>query len=61
MNIKPIENKADYYSVLREVESLMHATSGSPDGEKLDKLVTLIEAYENKHSALENADPAIEK
>lgn len=49
MNIKPIKTRADYKSALKAVESLMSARTNSPEGDRLDVLVTLIEAYERKH------------
>lgn len=49
MNIKPIKTDVDYREALQEVESLMRAEPNTPEGEKLDILVTLIEAYERKH------------
>ncbi len=57
MNIKPIKTAADYRVALREVESLMTAAPNTPEGEKLDVLVTLIEAYERKHFPLDLPDP----
>jgi len=57
MNIKPIRSEADYQDALNEVECLMHAKADSPEGEKLDVLVTLIEAYEAKHFPMELPDP----
>ncbi|WP_295625139.1 transcriptional regulator [uncultured Nitrosomonas sp.] len=57
MNIKPIKTDADYREALKEVESLMTAESNTPQGEKLDILVTLIEAYERKHFPLDLPDP----
>ena len=57
MNIKPIKTAADYRAALREVESLMTAAPNTPEGEKLDVLVTLIEAYERKHFPLYLPDP----
>lgn len=57
MNIKPIKNDADYRAALKEVESLMTAEPNTPEGEKLDILVTLIEAYERKHFPLDLPDP----
>jgi len=57
MNIKPIKTAADYRAALREVESLMTAAPNTPEGEKLDVLVTLIEAYERKHFPLDLPDP----
>lgn len=57
MNIKSIKTDADYRVVLKEVESLMTAEPNTPEGEKLDVLVTLIEAYERKHFPLDLPDP----
>ena len=57
MDIKPIKTKADYRATLKEVESLMGAKANTADGERLDVLVTLIEAYERKHFPLELPDP----
>lgn len=57
MNIKPIKTDADYRAALKEVESLMTAEPNTPEGEKLDILVTLIEAYERTHFPLDLPDP----
>ncbi|MBX9894468.1 MAG: transcriptional regulator [Nitrosomonas sp.] len=57
MEIKPIKTDADYRAALKEVESLMSAETNTPEGEKLDVLVTLIEAYERKHFPLDLPDP----
>ena len=57
MNIKPIKTKADYRMALKDVEALMGAKANTADGERLDVLVTLIEAYERKHFPLELPDP----
>jgi HTH-type transcriptional regulator/antitoxin HigA len=57
MEIKPIRTKADYRATLKEVESLMHAEPGTADGERLDVLVTLLEAYERKHFPMQLPDP----
>ena len=57
MNIKPIKTDADYRAALKEIESLMMAQPDTPDGEKLDVLVTLMEAYESKHYPLDLPDP----
>jgi HTH-type transcriptional regulator/antitoxin HigA len=57
MNIKPIKTDADYRTALKEIELLMTAKSNTPEGEKLDILVTLIEAYERKHFPLDLPDP----
>ena len=57
MNITPIKTRADYRAVLKEVEALMRAERGSPDGDRLDVLVTLVEAYESRHFPLDLPDP----
>lgn len=57
MDIKPIKNKADYRATLKEVELLMNARANTADGERLDVLVMLVEAYEKKHFPLELPDP----
>lgn len=57
MNIKPIKTDTDYHAALKEVETLMMTESNTPEGEKLDILVTLIEAYERKHFPLDLPDP----
>ena len=57
MEIKPINTKADHRAALKEVEGLMAAGKGTRDGERLDVLVTLIEAYERKHFPMDLPDP----
>ncbi len=57
MEIKPIKTKADYRATLKGVEMLMHAKRNTPEGDRLDVLVTLVEAYEPKHCQLDLPDP----
>jgi HTH-type transcriptional regulator / antitoxin HigA len=57
MNIKPIKTDADYRKALVEIESLMTAAPDSPEGEKLDALVTLVAAIERKNYLLDMPDP----
>jgi len=57
MDIKPIKTDADYRAALKEIETLMMAAPDTPEGEKLDVLVTLVEAYESKHYPLDLPDP----
>ena len=57
MEIKPIRTKADYRAALKEIETLMSARAGTPEGERLDVLVTLVEAYEKKHYHFDLPDP----
>lgn len=57
MDIKPIKTDADYHAALQEIERLMMAEADTADGEKLDVMVTLLEAYEAKHFKLDLPDP----
>lgn len=57
MEVKPIKTDADYRAALKEIETLMSARSDSPEGEKLDVLATLVEAYEHRHYPLDPPDP----
>jgi HTH-type transcriptional regulator/antitoxin HigA len=57
MDISPIKSARDYRRVLREIESLMMAKRGTPEGDRLDVLVTLVEAWEAKHYPLDLPDP----
>ncbi len=57
MKIRPIKTRKDYEQALKEVEKLMTAKANTPEGERLDVLATLIEAYEAKHFALDLPDP----
>ena len=57
MEIKPIRTKQDYQAALKEIERLMDAKRNSREGDRLDVLVTLVEAYEAKHYPLDLPDP----
>lgn len=57
MNIRPIKTKADHRAALKEIEALMGAERDTPAGERLDVLVTLVEAYERKHFQFDLPDP----
>lgn len=57
MDIKPVRTEADYRATLREIETLMTAMAGSPGGDRLDVLVTLVEAYERTHFPMDLPDP----
>jgi HTH-type transcriptional regulator/antitoxin HigA len=56
MDIKPIRTKADYRAALKAVESLMGAKGRTPEGDRLDVLVTLIEGYERLHFPMDLPD-----
>jgi len=49
MDIKPIRTKTDYRAALKEIETLMSARAGTPEGERLNLLAALVESYEKKH------------
>jgi HTH-type transcriptional regulator/antitoxin HigA len=57
MDIAPIKSQRDYRRVLKEVEGLMTARRNTPEGDRLDVLVTLVEAWERKHYPLDLPDP----
>lgn len=49
MDIKLIKTEADYDMALSRIDVLMDAKFGSPEGDELDVLVTLVEKYEAQH------------
>jgi HTH-type transcriptional regulator/antitoxin HigA len=57
MDIRPIRNQRDHAQALREVERLWGTRSGTPEADKLEILVTLIDAYEAKHHPIDPPDP----
>ena len=57
MEIRVIKTDEDYAATLAEIESLFDATPDTPDGDRLDVLVTLLEAYEKKHYPIPSPDP----
>jgi HTH-type transcriptional regulator/antitoxin HigA len=56
-DIKPIRSEADHEAALAEVERLWGAKIGTPEGDRLDVLATLIDAYEAEHSPIDPPDP----
>ena len=57
MNLKPIKTKTDYEAALREIERLWGAEEGSPEGDRLDVLATLVDAFEESHFPMDLPDP----
>ena len=57
MEIKPIKNERDYRRVLQEIDALMDAKANSVEGDRLDVLATLAEAWEEKHHPIAAPDP----
>jgi len=60
MEIKPIRSEADYQAALKEIEKLMGTQPGTPEGDQLDVLVTLVEAYEAKHFPIPEPDDPVQ-
>jgi HTH-type transcriptional regulator / antitoxin HigA len=56
-DVKPIRSEADYDAAMEVVAALWGAASGTPEGDRLDVLATLIDAYEAKHHAMDAPDP----
>ena len=56
MDIKPIRTKANYRAALKAVESLMTARAHTREGDRLDVLTTLVEAYERTHFPMDLPD-----
>ena len=57
MTIRPIRNEADYDEALAEIDRLVGAAPGTPESDKLEILVTLVERYESERWAIEAPDP----
>ena len=55
-NLKPIRTKADYEAALAAIERLWGARAGTPQGDRLDILATLVDAYENEHYPMDPPD-----
>lgn len=57
MDITPIKTKRDYLRTLKEIEGLMTAKRNTLEGDRLDLLATLVEAWEAQHYPLDEPDP----
>ncbi len=57
MDVAPIRTKRDHRRALKEIEGLMAAKRGTPEGDRLDVLVTLVEAWEAKRYPIDLPDP----
>jgi HTH-type transcriptional regulator/antitoxin HigA len=57
MTIRPIKTERDYRKALKEIERLWDAKPNTPKGDRLEVLVTLVEAYEQRHFKVEPPDP----
>ncbi len=57
MEIRPIKTEADYQAALEEIERLFDVAPDTPEGDHLEVLTTLVEAYEDKHYSIPLPDP----
>src|ERR1700693_2903584 len=57
MEIKPIRSGADYKAAMHRMEALWGAAQGTPEGDELDVLATLVESYESEHYPIDLPDP----
>jgi HTH-type transcriptional regulator/antitoxin HigA len=57
MDIHPIRTEADYEAALAEIERLFNAAPNTPEGDRLEVLATLVEAYEEQHYSIPAPDP----
>ncbi len=57
MDIRPIRSEADYRAALADIERLWKSEPGTPEGDRVDVLATLIEAYEARHHPIPAPDP----
>ena len=55
--IRPIRTARDHAAALKEIERLWGSRSGTPEGDRLDVLATLVDAYENERYPMEPPDP----
>jgi HTH-type transcriptional regulator/antitoxin HigA len=57
IEVKPIRSAADHRAAMAEMKRLWGSNSGTPNGDRLDVLATVIEAYEAKHEPIDQPDP----
>ena len=57
MEIKPIKNERDYRTAMNEIDGLINAPPNTPEGDRLDVLAALVEAWEEKHWPIDLPDP----
>jgi len=57
VDIRPIKTEADYRAALAEIERLFNAAPDTPEGDRLDVLTTLVEAYEEQRYPIPAPDP----
>jgi HTH-type transcriptional regulator/antitoxin HigA len=57
IQVRPIRSEVDYDAALERIDALMGAKPGSAEGDELDVLATLVDAYEEKRFPMDAPDP----
>ena len=57
MTLRPLKTEADYQEALAEIDTLFDAEANTPEGDRLDILTLLVEAYEERHYPIPPPDP----
>jgi HTH-type transcriptional regulator/antitoxin HigA len=57
MELKPLKTEGDYTAALAAIECVFDAAPNTPEGDELDLLTTLVEAYEARHVSILPPDP----
>src|SRR5258708_13870093 len=57
MQVRPIRNESDYTATMHRIEALWGAPPATPEGDELEILVTLAEAYDRQHYPIDLPDP----
>ncbi|WP_376960731.1 helix-turn-helix domain-containing protein [Azospirillum sp. A26] len=57
MDVTPIKTEADFRAALAEIERLWDAEPNTTEDDRLDILMTLVDAYERRHHPMPPADP----
>ncbi len=59
MDVKPIHTEADYQAAMKEIDQLLDSLPGTPQGDRFEVLVTLVEAYEVRHFPIPEPDDPV--
>ena len=57
MTVRPVRNETEYDEALAEIDSLMGVAPGTPESDRLEVLVILVERYESEHWVIDAPDP----
>ena len=57
MTVRTLRTEADYKEALAEIDGIFDAKLNTPEGDRLDILALLVEAYEEQHYPIPAPDP----